>query len=123
MRSHDHVLQVAEEVSREGRPVHGDKALPLMAPPLTKAASEHAHVLGYKSGISELSMHNRFDVQVHVGLSSWPLLSNRLMQTYVRQTLLLHAAVVDASEMLDAVIAASTDLSCTSSPLLGVHDM
>ena len=45
MRSHDHVFKVAEEVSREGRPVHGDKALPFMASPLTEAASKHAHVL------------------------------------------------------------------------------
>ena len=39
---------------------------------------------------------------------------------YVRQTLLLHGALVDASEMLDALIAASTDLFGTSSTLLEI---
>ena len=45
MRSHDHIFQVAEKVSHEGRPVHGHEALPLMASPLTEAAAKHALVL------------------------------------------------------------------------------
>ena len=45
MRSHDHIFQVAEEVSREGRPVHGHETLPFMASPLTEAATKHALVL------------------------------------------------------------------------------
>ena len=40
---------------------------------------------------------------------------------YVRQTLLLHGALADASEMLDALIAASTDLFGTSSTLLEIQ--
>ena len=51
MRSHDHVFQVAEEVSREGRPVHGYKALPFMASPLMEAAWGRAHSLRHELGL------------------------------------------------------------------------
>ena len=106
MRSHDHILQVTKEVSREGRPVHGYKALPLMASPLTEAASKHAHVLEYESGFSELPVHNEFDVQVHVGLSSCLLMSIRLVQNmYSRHGFSMQPSL-DAQEMLKSMVAA-----------------